>query len=310
MFQHIRGKFDMFGIEVAPRGRSGGLMLRWDKAQVVHIRSYSSEFIGADVYEAGEVGKWRCQVELLRWEHLDFESVNRCNKEIEKVIEAKQQGLLDEATNMEVQILKRRLEECRSQEEILWQQRTKAHWLYDRDRNTKLFHASANIRRRQNTITKIKDAGGRWCENTKGIQQILLEYFHGIFTSTSPLHHELDSVLNTVRPKVTEAMNESLLQPFTEQDVRDALFGMSPLKSPGPDDNMLVAFEINHYVKNRTREVFSYMLQDDERRGVIQSIAVTRQGLQVSHLLFVDNTIIIGQAQEATLMAIKQILTA
>ncbi|KAL0451923.1 UNVERIFIED_CONTAM: hypothetical protein Slati_1170400 [Sesamum latifolium] len=59
MFQHIRGKFDMFGIEVAPRGRSGGLMLRWDKAQVVHIRSYSSEFIDADVYEAGEVGKWR-----------------------------------------------------------------------------------------------------------------------------------------------------------------------------------------------------------------------------------------------------------
>ncbi|KAL0451922.1 UNVERIFIED_CONTAM: hypothetical protein Slati_1170300 [Sesamum latifolium] len=117
---------------------------------------------------------------------------------------------------MEVQILKRRIEECRSQEEILWQQRTKAHWLYDRDRNTKLLHASANIRRRQNTITKIKDAGGRWCENTKGIQQILLEYFRGIFTSTFPLHHELDSVLNTVRPKVTEAMNESLLQPFTE----------------------------------------------------------------------------------------------
>ncbi|KAL0387933.1 UNVERIFIED_CONTAM: hypothetical protein Sradi_2675100 [Sesamum radiatum] len=54
---------------------------------------------------------------------------------------------------------------------------------------------------------RIKDAGDRWREDIEGIQETLLEYFRGIFTSSHPLQHELDSVLNTVRPKVTEAMN-------------------------------------------------------------------------------------------------------
>ncbi|KAL0427799.1 UNVERIFIED_CONTAM: hypothetical protein Slati_2954700 [Sesamum latifolium] len=107
---------------------------------------------------------------------------------------------------MEVQNLKRKLEECRSQEEIMWQQRGKAHWLYDRDRNTKFFHASATTRRKQNSIMRIKDARGKWCEDTVSIQETLLEYFRRIFTSSCPAHLELESVLNTVRPKVTEAM--------------------------------------------------------------------------------------------------------
>ncbi|KAL0434845.1 UNVERIFIED_CONTAM: hypothetical protein Sradi_0192400 [Sesamum radiatum] len=286
-------------------------------------------------------------------------------------------------------------------------------------------------------------------------------------------------------------MNESLLLPFTEQEVRNAVFSMSPIKSLGPDgmpplfyqkfwhiirndvvssvlhilnsgsllhkmnfthivlipkcskpekvsqfrpislcntivkiaskcvanrmkiildsvishtqsafipgrlitDNVLVTFEINHYVKNRTRgksgsfalkldmskaydwvewnflraillrlgiherfvglimsfgtsvtyslmlngsqfgyfrphrgirqgdplspylflfvaKAFSCMLQDTENRGEIQGIAISREAPRVSHLLFVDDTIIFGQAREATMSAIKRILIA
>jgi len=43
------------------------------------------------------------------------------------------------------------------------------------------------------------------------------------------------SVLNTVPTKVTPDMNDQLLAPFTEKEVKEALFQMFPTKAPGPD---------------------------------------------------------------------------
>jgi len=43
------------------------------------------------------------------------------------------------------------------------------------------------------------------------------------------------SVLNTVPTKVTPNMNDQLLAPFTEKEVKEALFQMFPTKAPGPD---------------------------------------------------------------------------
>jgi hypothetical protein len=43
------------------------------------------------------------------------------------------------------------------------------------------------------------------------------------------------AVLNTVPVKVTESMNEMLLAPFKESEVKDALFQMFPTKAPRPD---------------------------------------------------------------------------
>ncbi|KAL0434881.1 UNVERIFIED_CONTAM: hypothetical protein Sradi_0196000 [Sesamum radiatum] len=57
-------------------------------------------------------------------------------------------------------------------------------------------------------------------------------------------------------------------------------------------------------------EVFSCMLQEAQRRGDINGIAVSRGGPSVSYLLFADDTIIYGQASAATMTAIKQILTS
>ena len=43
------------------------------------------------------------------------------------------------------------------------------------------------------------------------------------------------SVLNTVPTKLTPEMNDQLLAPFTEKEVKEALFQMFPTKVPGPD---------------------------------------------------------------------------
>jgi hypothetical protein len=45
----------------------------------------------------------------------------------------------------------------------------------------------------------------------------------------------MDAVLGTVLTKVTARMNDGLLKPFEEKEVKEALFQMFPTKAPGPD---------------------------------------------------------------------------
>jgi hypothetical protein len=47
------------------------------------------------------------------------------------------------------------------------------------------------------------------------------------------------------RGHILESMNESLVRPFVEEEVRTTLFQMAPLKGPGPD-----GFNASFYQKN------------------------------------------------------------
>lgn len=46
----------------------------------------------------------------------------------------------------------------------------------------------------------------------------------------------IEEVLSHVPCKVTNAMNENLSKPYTEKEVKEALFQMFPTKVAGPDD--------------------------------------------------------------------------
>ncbi|KAL0438744.1 UNVERIFIED_CONTAM: putative mitochondrial protein [Sesamum latifolium] len=116
-----------------------------------------------------------------------------------------------------------------------WQQRSKMHWLKDGDGNTKFFHLYASAWKKRNHISRLRDDAGTWKENETDIQGILLQYFRNIFASSQPATADLNAVLSVMQPRVTTEMNRSLADPFTEIEVKQAVFGMYPFKSPGPD---------------------------------------------------------------------------
>ena len=58
-------------------------------------------------------------------------------------------------------------------------------------------------------------------------------YFKEVYTKDPTLTP--DSVLEGVLPKVSEAMNDRLCVPFSEEEVSNALFQIGPLKAPGTD---------------------------------------------------------------------------
>jgi hypothetical protein len=112
-------------------------------------------------------------------------------------------------------------------------QPSRVNWLSHGDRNSAFFHNYAKARKKKNLIVKIKYDTGVWREGDAMIKPIIHDYFSQLFSSevgaTDP------TLINRVKPRVTNEMNERLVAPFTEEEVKKALFAIGNFKAPGTD---------------------------------------------------------------------------
>lgn len=67
------------------------------------------------------------------------------------------------------------------------------------------------------------------------MEAVIDQYFRDLFRSSDPSESDMEAVLGALAPRLTEEDSFALSQPFTVQEVKDAISHMSPLKSPGPD---------------------------------------------------------------------------
>jgi hypothetical protein len=119
------------------------------------------------------------------------------------------------------------------EEELKWKQLAKEHWLKNGDKNTKYFHANVNQKRRSKHINKIFDENGVSCETEMEVEHAFLSYFQQLFSTSFPIC--IDQCLAGVQPKVSQAMNELLLQQCSIEEVSVAVKQMGGLKALGPD---------------------------------------------------------------------------
>ena len=101
------------------------------------------------------------------------------------------------------------------------------------DKNTKFFHQRASQQKRKNHINGIFDNRGNWSVDEDDIARVAKDYFQWLFTLARPCYNE--RVLEAVDHVVTPKMNHHLIQPYTTEEVKRALFQMHPSKSPGLD---------------------------------------------------------------------------
>ncbi|KAJ8751095.1 hypothetical protein K2173_016276 [Erythroxylum novogranatense] len=105
-------------------------------------------------------------------------------------------------------------------------------WLKEGNRITRFFHAKATALQRRNRITQLKDAYGMRHTWETGLSQVISDYFTTLYSSQdcTPVN-----ILNCV-PHCLSAKDHLLLDaPFTQEDVRQAVFSMSGDKSHGLD---------------------------------------------------------------------------
>ena len=147
----------------------------------------------------------------------------------------------DGSLGSEINVIRKEINELLDNEEIMWHQILKVQWLGLGDRNTKYFHTKASDRRRRNTINNIMDENGNWHDSIDSITEVAVSYFKNLSSTSYPTR--ISEVLDTIPTKVTEDMNQRLIQEFTREEVETALKQMHPTKAPGPDGMSAIFFQ-------------------------------------------------------------------
>ncbi|KAL6209655.1 hypothetical protein ACLB2K_020595 [Fragaria x ananassa] len=93
----------------------------------------------------------------------------------------------------------------------------------------------ASNRRKKNKLKGLYDRLGVWQNTPQGIEEVVISYFHDLFVRQEPDLVAQNTVLQTIQPRVTSEMNQTLLAPYLMEEVKVALFQMHPSKAPGPD---------------------------------------------------------------------------
>jgi len=99
-------------------------------------------------------------------------------------------------------------------------------------------------------------------------------FYKNLYTSEGV--HDMNRVLDTVPCKVTPAMNELLNSPYSQDEVKVALFQMFPTKAPGPDGFPAHFFQ-------RQWEV----CRDDITRVVLQIVEGTESAACINETMLV-----------------------
>lgn len=73
-----------------------------------------------------------------------------------------------------------------------------------------------------------------WIVNSKW-RQLWISIYGDYFARQNPSEREMDEVLQSLAPRMTDEAIQFIFQPFTEEDIKDDISSMSPLKSPSPD---------------------------------------------------------------------------
>ncbi|KAK8657530.1 hypothetical protein V6N13_035761 [Hibiscus sabdariffa] len=106
-------------------------------------------------------------------------------------------------------------------------------------------------------------------------------YFEELFRSSSP--SDAFPILSKVQPRVTVAMNDSLLSPFSADEFN-------------PSRGLRQGDPLSPYLFLICAEGLSVLLNDANRERTVCAGTIGRERLEVGHLLFADDSILFGDA--------------
>ncbi|CAN6182020.1 unnamed protein product [Urochloa humidicola] len=130
--------------------------------------------------------------------------------------------------------LKGQLTKLLREEEIYWLQRSKATKLLQGDANTKYFQLVANGRHRKTRIVQLEQEEGVIVGDAN-LKSYITEYYKQLFGPHESNSFTMDETMRDDIPQVSREENEVLMAPFSEIEIRTAIFQMEHNKAPGPD---------------------------------------------------------------------------
>ncbi|KAK8651377.1 hypothetical protein V6N13_140981 [Hibiscus sabdariffa] len=125
------------------------------------------------------------------------------------------------------------LEGLLDQEELLWRQKSRSEWITHGDRNTNYFHWRAISRRQKNRIRALKLNNGDWNSDDSTLKLEAVHFFSNLFSMDQDTTASFSTQANF--QSIPSSLHADLDAIPIHQEIREALFDMAPLKSPGWD---------------------------------------------------------------------------
>lgn len=106
----------------------------------------------------------------------------------------------------------------------------------DGDKNTTFFHRVQCVASCHSSIDSLS-VDGEICENMQRIQSFILGFYKNLFSDTrdGDVSQLLACISELLETKVTPNQNKALISCPTEEEIRSAIFTLSPNSSLGPD---------------------------------------------------------------------------
>ncbi|XP_057770683.1 uncharacterized protein LOC130990469 [Salvia miltiorrhiza] len=135
----------------------------------------------------------------------------------------------------------------------LLQQKAKVKWVKEGDLDTSFYHKAIVGRRKKNEIAGLTDEGS-WIEDPKIIKEKVKTFFENHFKKTPRVLPTLPG--DFTAQKISTASNAELIKPFSEAEIKEAIWSCDGDKSPGPDGfNFNLYKVIAKVLANRMKKV-------------------------------------------------------
>ena len=118
------------------------------------------------------------------------------------------------------------------EEELKFYQWAKVTNILLGDNNTRYFQMVANGKHRKKHIFSQEHKGGK-IEGQHNLKAYITQFYKELFGPPEENNFSVDDRMDDI-PQVSPLENTFLVAPFTEKEIRDAIFDLDHNKAPGP----------------------------------------------------------------------------
>jgi hypothetical protein len=128
-------------------------------------------------------------------------------------------------------------------EEIKVRQRSRDRKIKEGDRNIAYFQVVANQRNRKKRIPGLEGPEG-WIEENEAMLKHVVSFYKKLFGKEEDTRVSLGEDFWEEEEKVSNLDNEMLEAPFSEEEVKEAVFGFYTEGAPGPDGFSFLFYQV------------------------------------------------------------------
>ena len=157
--------------------------------------------------------------------------------------------------------------------------RSRTKLIENEEKPTKFFYAAEKQNQNKKTITKLKNKNGELKTKDEEILKIAQEFYSDLYKKAEINKKEQENLIKKYDKKISNNWHPSLINPFEEKELYQALKTMEKNKSPGKD-GIPMEFYITfwHLMKNDFTELVNHIffvkkeLTDSMKTAIISMI--------------------------------------